>query len=138
MEKQIKSWLFNGSHWLITVTAFQDSGGNKELKLNEFINASHYLDGAAEAILGRFCSTDNPLSGILAQFRAPSSEEVTTVEAFTKRFLDRIDPPIKTYQHRKGVAPSATSQSLFDLYRLLGSGTFVDTTDQPPLQAQVA
>ena len=40
VEKQIKGWLLNGSHWLIALRAFQASGGDRAMKLNEFIAAS--------------------------------------------------------------------------------------------------
>lgn len=40
VEKQIKGWLLNGSHWLIALRAFQTSGGDRGMKLNEFIAAS--------------------------------------------------------------------------------------------------
>ncbi len=40
VEKDIKSWLLNGSHWLIALTAFQESGGDADLKLNEFITST--------------------------------------------------------------------------------------------------
>jgi hypothetical protein len=40
IEKQIKGWLLNGTHWLIALRAFQASGGDRAMKLNEFIAAS--------------------------------------------------------------------------------------------------
>lgn len=40
VEKQIKGWLLNGTHWLIALRAFQASGGDRAMKLNEFIAAS--------------------------------------------------------------------------------------------------
>jgi hypothetical protein len=39
-EKEIKGWLLNGSHWLIALTAYQETGGDSELKLNDFINST--------------------------------------------------------------------------------------------------
>lgn len=40
VEKQIKGWLLNGTHSLIALRAFQASGGDRGMKLNEFIGAS--------------------------------------------------------------------------------------------------
>ncbi|MGI4826834.1 MAG: hypothetical protein ACRYFU_01375 [Janthinobacterium lividum] len=40
IEKEIKLWLLNGSHWLIALTAFRESDGNVDLKLDDFINAT--------------------------------------------------------------------------------------------------
>jgi mannitol-1-phosphate/altronate dehydrogenase len=39
VEKKIKGWLLNGTHWLIALTAFQASDGNTDLKLNEYLVA---------------------------------------------------------------------------------------------------
>ncbi len=52
IEKEIKGWLLNGSHWLIALTAFHQTGGNADLKLNEWISESddhHVL--AAEILM---------------------------------------------------------------------------------------
>jgi mannitol-1-phosphate/altronate dehydrogenase len=164
VEKQIKSWLLNGAHWLIALSAFQESQGNTALKLNEFlandprrqrfaaavlqemrdgveillrkrpeyqafvqeVPPGDYLDGAAKMILHRFLTTEDSMSRILARFRAPKPKEVMTIEEFVKRFLDRVDPPMAAYQEEKGVAPTAASQGLFNLCRLVASGQFVD------------
>jgi hypothetical protein len=40
VEAKIKSWLLNGTHWLIALSAFQASGGSQDLKLNEYLAAS--------------------------------------------------------------------------------------------------
>ena len=40
VEKQIKSWLLNGAHWLIALRAFQEAGGDQDLKLNRYLKAS--------------------------------------------------------------------------------------------------
>ena len=40
IEKQIKNWLLNGSHWLLALAAFQESHGDPELRLNHFLNRS--------------------------------------------------------------------------------------------------
>ncbi len=37
VEKKIKGWLLNGTHWLIALTAFQASEGNTDLKLNQYL-----------------------------------------------------------------------------------------------------
>lgn len=36
-EREIKVWLLNGSHLLIALTAFRETNGDMDLKLNEFI-----------------------------------------------------------------------------------------------------
>jgi mannitol-1-phosphate/altronate dehydrogenase len=164
VEKQIKSWLVNGSHWLIALQAFQASRGDRNLKLNEFICSSpeqrgfaesvmaemregvalvlrsnpryaafaedvdvdDYLEGAARAILRRFYATEDPITRILARFQAPSSEAYTSIEAFTKRFADRINEPVNAYTSKKGFVPPATSRGLLSLLHLVASGTFID------------
>ena len=163
-EKQIKSWLLNGSHWLIALAAFQETKGNRELTLNEYLRArperenfarevmtemregvgailrhepefaefvrdvdpDRYLEGAAEAILDRFLETEDPITRILARFKAPSPEALTTIDAFSKRFADRVDGPIIAYEAERGIPPAAATHSVQSLVRLLASGTFID------------
>ena len=165
-EKQIKSWLVNGSHWLIALSAIRPGEPPSELKLNEHLNESPkhkefaatalaemsegvaillrsdpkyadfarevdvdaYLAGARKAILERFASTEDPISRILARFRAPSSEDHHTIESFNKRFADRVDGPLEAYAAEHGVVPPAASRSLFNLHRLLAHGHFVDAS----------
>ena len=164
-EKEIKLWLLNGSHWLIALTAFRESDGNVDLKLDDYINAtedhrlyaaevvnemrdgieallrsepqyasfveevdvSAYLDGAAASILERFKMNDDTIMRILARFRAPTSDETTTVQTFVDRFLHKIEPPLLAYQAEKGVPPRSATQGIFNLFRLQASGTYVDT-----------
>lgn len=164
VEKEIKGWLLNGTHWLIALTAFHESGGDADLKLNEWINenedhhvlaaeiliemrdgveillrsepkygcfvedvnVTEYLDNAAEAILERFRSNEDTMTRILARFRTPSLEEVSTLQNFTSRLLGRVDPPMAAYQRERGIPPRAATQSLFNLFRLQAAGTFVD------------
>jgi len=164
IEKQIKSWLLNGSHWLLALAAFEDSQGDPELRLNEFlernagnrafadevmremregiavvlrrepefagfvrdINPDDYLAGASVAILSRFLSNDDPMSRILARFQAPSPEKPSTVDAFKKRFFDRVDAPIAAYTKKKGCPPPAATRSLRSLDHLIASGTFIN------------
>lgn len=168
IEKDMKSWLLNGSHWLIALTAFQESGGDADLKLNEFINSTEdhrryaaevinemrdgieallrsdpqyadfvrdvdvkaYLDGAAPSILARFQANADTINRILARFRAPTPEEVTTVQSFTDRFLHRIEAPMLAYQTETGAPPKAATQGIFNLFRLQASGTYIDTAQQ--------
>lgn len=165
VEKEIKSWLLNGSHWLIALTAFQEAGGDADLKLNDFITSTDnhqtyatevvnemregieallrsdpqyagfvrdvdvhaYLEGAASSILERFKSNDDTMTRILARFRAPTPDEVTTVQRFVDRFLHRIEPPLLAYQAEHGAPPKAATQGIFNLFRLQASGTYVDT-----------
>ena len=164
VEKDIKSWLLNGSQWLIALTAFQEAGGDAEVKLNEFIKSTEaheryaadvvnemrdgvdallrsdpqyeafvkdvdahaYLQGAAASILERFRSTDDTITRILARFRAPTPDEVTTVQSFVDRFLHRIEPPLLAYEAENGVPPRSATQGIFNLFRLQASGTYVD------------
>ncbi len=173
VEKEIKSWLLNGSHWLIALTAFQETGGNPELKLNEFITSHHdhelyasevikemrdgieallrseprfksfveevdvaeYLNGAASSILERFKLNDDTIARILARFRAPTPEAMTTVQSFIGRFLGRIEPPLMAYQAEHGTPPKSATQGIFNLFRLQASGTYVDTDNAQENQA---
>jgi hypothetical protein len=165
VEKEIKGWLLNGTHWLIALTAFETVNGDTGLKLNEFladpknrqfaadvlhemrdgieimllhnpkyadfvreIPPGEYLDGACQAILRRFCSTEDTLARILARFRRPSPNDSTTLEKFVRRFLDRVDPALTAYEQEKGTVPIAANHGLRSLHRLVGSGTFVDTS----------
>ena len=163
-EKQIKNWLLNGTHWLIALRAFQAKGGDRNMKFNEYLNASQanhdfavvvmqemrdgvaallrsrlpyrtfvrevdvdqYLDGAAAAVLRRFFETKDPITRILARFQAPSHEELTSVEAFSQRFADRVEPPVMAYKEERGVAPPAATQSIMSFVRLVGSGTYIN------------
>lgn len=168
VEKEIKGWLLNGTHWLIALRAFQVSGGDRGMKLNEFIGASpeqrrhaiavmdemregvalllrrdpayaafvrdvdvdDYLAGAATAILQRFFSTEDPITRILARFQAPPAGDASTIEAFSRRFADRINGPLGAYEAEKGVLPLAISRSLLSLLHLVESGTFIDARAQ--------
>lgn len=51
VEKQIKGWLLNGTHWLIALRAFQASGGDRDMKLNEFIATSAEQRRHAAAVM---------------------------------------------------------------------------------------
>jgi hypothetical protein len=92
----------------------------------EDVDVDDYLEGAARAILRRFYATEDPITRILARFQAPSSEGYTSIEAFTKRFADRINEPVNAYTSKRGFAPPATSRGLLSLLRLVASGTFID------------
>ncbi len=52
VEKKIKGWLLNGTHWLIALTAFQASEGDAGLKLNEYLAAHPERRRFAEQVLG--------------------------------------------------------------------------------------
>lgn len=163
-EKQIKSWLLNGSHWLLALEAFEESRGDKELRLNRFLkekperlrfaeavlaemsegiavilrrdpehagfvrdtDPEDYLRGSAEAILKRFLSSDDPMSRILARFQAPTPEAPASVQAFAKRFADRVEDPIAAYSDDKGAQPQAAMRSVNSLVRLIASGSYID------------
>ncbi|HEX8415165.1 MAG TPA: hypothetical protein VF637_14975 [Sphingomicrobium sp.] len=162
-EKQIKSWLLNGTHWLIALEAFEETRGDQNMKLNEFllsdprhmefarkamremqegvaillrggdrfrafvedVDVDQYLEGAAAAILRRFCSTEDPITRILARFRAPTADSVDTIVSFSKRFADRVDEPMQAYEARKGFLPPAASRGVLSLMRLVANGTFI-------------
>ena len=164
VEKDIKSWLLNGSHWLIALTAFQETDGDAEVKLNawlaetadhhvfaeeiieemrdgieallrsdpqyagfvENVDVTDYLNKAAAAILARFEANEDTIARILARFRAPTPEAVTTVEQFIGRFLSRIEDPIMAFERKHGAPPKSTTHSLFNLFRLQASGMYVD------------
>lgn len=173
VEKQIKSWLLNGSHWLIALTAFQEAGGDAKVKLNEFITStedheryasevvtemrdgieallrsdpqyesfvndvevSGYLDGAASSILERFKTNEDTMTRILARFRTPTPEVVSTVQSFVERFMQRIEPPLLAYEAEKRVPPKSATQGVFNLFRLQASGTYVDSGKREKTQA---
>ena len=162
-EKQIKSWLLNGTHWLIALEAFEASHGDQRMKLNEFIlsdprrmefartamremregvaillrgdlrfkefvedvDVDAYLEEAATAILRRFCSTEDPITRILARFRAPTSQASDTIVSFSKRFVDRVNEPMQAYEAKTGVLPPAASRGVVSLMRLVANGTFI-------------
>ena len=165
VEKQIKSWLVNGTQWLIAVNAFREAEGDPELKLNQYLASSpdhmafanaamreigegvvlllrddpkyeafarevdvdRYVEGACTKFLERMTSTEDPISRILARFRAPTPDEANTIEAFAKRFADRIDGPIDAYEKAHGHLPPAASKGILSLYRLIATGHFIDT-----------
>lgn len=165
VEKDIKSWLLNGSHWLIALTAFQETGGNADLKLNAWlaehpdrrlfaeevisemrdgvealllaeppyaafvhdVDVTDYLDKAATAILARFEANEDTIARILARFRAPTPDAISTVEQFIGRFLSRIEGPITAFERKYGTPPSSTTHSLFNLFRLQANGMYVDS-----------
>ena len=173
IEKEIKGWLLNGSHWLIALTAFHETEGDPDLKLNEWINESEdhhvlaaeiliemrdgveillrsepqyrafvndvdvtrYLDDATAAILERFRANEDTMTRILARFRMPSPDEHGTIQSFTGRLLGRVDPPMAAYQRERGLPPITATRSLFNLFRLEASGTFVD---QRPDQERIS
>ncbi len=164
-EKDIKSWMLNGSHWLIALTAFQETGGDITLMLNEFIDstASHrlyasevvhemrdgveavlrtnpqyanfvrdvdvkaYLDTYETSILERFRVNADAITRVLARFRAPSAENMISVQTFVDRFLQRIDVPLLAYLDRYGMPPKSATKAIFNLFRLQASGKYVDT-----------
>ena len=166
VEKQIKNWLLNGSHWLIALSAYHQSDANRSMKLNEFlsetpereqfaasvmqemregiaailhsqpqyadfvqdVDVDSYLRGAARAILKRFLTNEDPIVRILARFQAPSAESLTTLQAFSKRFAERVDEPIAAYEADTGAAPEAAMHSMHSLVRLIASGSFINAT----------
>jgi hypothetical protein len=165
VEKDIKSWLLNGSHWLIALTAFQETEGNADLRLNAWlaehpdhrlfaeeiisemrdgvealllaeppyaafvhdVNVTDYLDKAATAILARFEANEDTIARILARFRAPTPDAISTVEQFIGRFLSRIEGPITAFERKYGTPPISTTHSLFNLFRLQANGMYVDS-----------
>jgi hypothetical protein len=168
VEKQIKGWLLNGTHWLIALRAFQASGGDRAMKLNEFIGTApeqrrhaiavmdemregvasllrrdpafadfvrdvdidDYLAGAATAILQRFFATEDPITRILARFQAPPTGDASTIDAFSRRFAERINRPLAAYEAEKGALPPAISRGLLSLLHLVESGTFINARAQ--------
>ena len=147
-EKQIKSWLLNGTHWLIALNAVQESRGDRDMKLNEFLLADPrqlafartamaemnegvaillrgddrfgafvddtdvdaYQDGAATAILSRFCATEDPITRILARFRAPTPGSMDTVVNFSERSVHGGDADGRL--HRRTALPQRSHRAL--------------------------
>ena len=164
-EKDIKGWMLNGSHWLIALTAFQETGGDTHLMLNEFIDgsASHrlyasevvhemrdgveallrtdpkyanflrdvdvkaYLDTYETSILERFRINADAITRVLARFRAPTADNMMSIQTFVDRFLQRIDAPLLAYIERFGMPPRSATKAIFNLFRLQASGTYVNT-----------
>ena len=91
------------------------------------VDVDRYVEGACKKFLERMASTEDPISRILARFRAPTPDETGTIESFTKRFADRIDGPIDAYEQEHGHLPPAASKSILNLYRLIATGNFIDT-----------
>ncbi len=91
------------------------------------VDVEDYLDGACRKFLERLVSTEDPMTRILARFRAPTPGEPGTIEAFTSRFIERIDAPIHAYEQARGHMPPAASKGLLNLHRLIASGSFIDT-----------
>ena len=175
-EKQIKSWQFNGTHWLIALRALET---NREVasdfKLNEFIascpenrqfagdvmremsegigillrnepayadfvrevDVEGYLDGTARTILQRFQATDDPITRILARFQTPTADGFDSIQAFSKRFADRVDPPLDAYESVKGFMPPAASRGIRSLFRLISNGCFIERV-RPEFQLAMA
>lgn len=126
IEKQIKGWLLNGSHWLIALAAFQQSDGDKNLKLNEFLSADperkrfaanvmkEMRDGVA-AIL----RSDPHYSGFVKDVDPDRYLEGAS-QSILKRFLTNEDPITRIlarFQEPSPDSPSsmqAFSKRLFD------------------------
>ncbi len=90
------------------------------------VDLEDYLRGSAKAILRRFLSSDDPLSRILARFQAPTPETPTSIQAFVKRFADRVQDPITAYSENKGAPPHAAMRSVNSLVRLIASGSYIN------------
>lgn len=98
VEKQIKSWLLNGSHWLIALTAFEESQANRDLKLNEFLRQKPERTRFAASVMREM------REGVAAILRADEqyAEFVREVDidhyleqasdAILKQFLSNDDP----------------------------------------------
>jgi hypothetical protein len=99
-----------------------------DLRFKEFVedvDVDAYLEEAATAILRRFCSTEDPITRILARFRAPTSQASDTIVSFSKRFVDRVNEPMQAYEAKTGVLPPAASRGVVSLMRLVANGTFI-------------
>jgi hypothetical protein len=82
IEKQIKSWLLNGGHWLIALRAFHAAGGDHELKLNHFLSASPANRRFAAAVL------DEMGEGIAILLRADPQYAGFVRDVDVDRYLD--------------------------------------------------
>lgn len=91
------------------------------------VDVTDYLDKAATAILARFEANEDTIARILARFRAPTPDAISTVEQFISRFLSRIEGPITAFERKHGIPPISTTHSLFNLFRLQASGMYVDS-----------
>ena len=114
VEKQIKSWLVNGTHWLMALTAFQEEP-DPDLKFNDYLNASpkhrefatsalrEMSDGVAIllrreprfAAFARDVDVDLYLEGLCAKFL----ERLATTEDSMARILARFRAPSRSEPH---------------------------------------
>jgi hypothetical protein len=100
-EKQIKSWLLNGTHWLLALDAFHKTGGDRELKLNRFIRSSPENERFARGVMGEM------RDGVAALLRSDPAyagfvRDVDVdwyldgaAEAILKRFMGTDDPMLR-------------------------------------------
>jgi hypothetical protein len=113
VEKQIKNWLLNGSHWLLALAAFQDSRGDAQLTLNEFLKSSaasrqfacevmaEMREGIA-AILRR-----DPAYADFVRDIDPDAYLAGASDAILKRFLSNDDPMSRILARFQAPTPEA-------------------------------
>jgi hypothetical protein len=91
------------------------------------VDVKAYLDAYENAIFDRFRVNADSITRILARFRAPSAENLMSVQSFVSRFLQRIDVPLLAYLDRYGMPPRSATKGIFNLVRLQASGRYVNT-----------
>ena len=97
-EKQLKSWLLNGSHWLLALEAFEESRGDKELRLNQFLKETPERLRFAEAVLAEMSEgiavilRRNPEYADFVRDVDPEDYLRGSAKAILKRFLSSDDP----------------------------------------------
>lgn len=98
IEKQIKNWLLNGSHWLLALAAFRESQGDRELRLNDFLNRSAENRRFAEEVMREMhegiaviLRREPQFAGFVAEVD-PDTYLKGATDAILSRFLGNDDP----------------------------------------------
>jgi mannitol-1-phosphate/altronate dehydrogenase len=100
-EKQIKSWLLNGTHWLIALDAFDRTDGDKNLKLNQFILSSPENERFARGVMqemrdgvAALLRSDPTYAGFVRDVDVDQYLD-GAAEAILQRFVATDDPMVR-------------------------------------------
>ena len=126
VEKEIKGWLLNGTHWLIALTAFHGADGNADLKLNEWINESqdhHVL--AAEILMEMregveiLLRSEPQYRGFVKEVNVPVYLD-NAAEAILERFRSNEDTMTRVLARFRTPSPGEADTMQSFTNRLLG------------------
>jgi hypothetical protein len=113
VEKQIKNWLLNGSHWLLALAAFQDSRGDAQLTLNKFLKGSPASRQFAFEVMAEMREgiatilRRDPAYAEFVQDIDPDAYLAGASEAILKRFLSNDDPMSRILARFQAPTPEA-------------------------------